>query len=700
MPGEKLGGGAEQFDDVKRTMWMLGEDARKEAGVVGGEAVVEGNPENSEQEDARVSLEVPVVPAEDTRKFERAEIERDHEGLEKAFMEMDLGVEKTLDMYAKYLKQIKDETGENNRYSDEQIEDMVYLYEESLKPAAGGDLDENRPPEGELDGATNVDRVRHMLDDGSIRVLADALGDPNIIGRAEQLVDNSTNEVENSDERVREGIWQKLKQRNNLVKTVAVTALVAVLAGAVLFGASKLFGNNSAEAKAATEADANSDADTASSTPEVAVSEAPVEIHEEVEEKSILDDEHLFDGELDLSKYDLGSIGAAALERYVSEDGKEVFANGTIANYTDYLSEDKSSRYAFGESEDFVHELIANGNIQEAKEEIVKTYASNPQALAAFVADTPGLMERIGVSKNILEMKDVGAQARALMGLMRADNEGDNGIKSGGEWQQEFVGAMYAAVMHPDTTLESVVANGEVATFFIAPVNSADEEVIDYLPYTNTTTRNDVKQIRLNVKYSDASVDGKVQTTIGSVNLNTYCGYQPDYKVRKLVIIVDGNVKEEVEINASETPDVPTPDYNEPEPPAPPEPGETPDDAIKRKNAANLQAGVNQGLKDQQINNTVTQTPVIGSDEAATDSVPADTTGDQTPVGAVTEKPSFPSSTETVAPTPNPAPAEPTPTPTPETPAPAQVGQPAPAPAPSKPESPPQYTEQDYNGAL
>lgn len=705
MPGERLGGfnnGSSSYDTEGDIARAAGAPRERQEVVPKAEEIVEQSKTDAQAEDdaqpkGKAALELPTMSAEEVRGQERAEVERDHEELEKAFAGLDLKIEKTPEAYAKFLQSMKDPLGEHRVYSDEQIEDLVFLYGESLSPAAGGDLDPVQPftavyeYEGDSSDATGV--VKDMLENGSVDALAQLLGDNSLRGRVESAVEQAESAEEyNLGKTVKENIFQRILRSPVGKKVIAGVTAVAVLAsssvvGRVVFGTR----NNASEVKAATEADAGAVSNLGHKLAE-AVPEVEIPTPEAQEEKSILDDEHLFDGEFNLSKYNLDTMGAAVLDRFVSEDGKEVTPIGRIANYSGYLQEGKSSRYAFDGTKDFVYEALAQGDVKSVKEAIVEEYASNPQALASYIADMPGLMERIGISENILQMEDVGAQARALMGLMSADNEGDESIKSGAEWQRELVGAMYASIMHPNTTLEAVVANGNVNTFFIAPVNSLDDNVADYLPYTNSTTRNGVNQIRITIHYGDEEGDGQVGGAAGgsgSGNLNTYCGFQPDYMARKMVIVIDG-VEKEIEIPSSETPDIPTPDYNEPEPPAPPEPGETPDEAIKRKNAENLQAGMNKGLEDQKINNTVEQTPVINQEEATQESVPADTTGDQTPVAAVTEKPNIPAPAET---TPQP-PAEPTPAPA--EPAPAE---PNPTPAP-EPEPQQEYTQQDYEDAL
>lgn len=698
MPGERLGGfnnGSNSYDAENDIAQAAGARERKEV-VPEAEEVVEQS-ETVEQTEGKAALELPTMSAEEVREQERAEVERDHEELEKAFAGLDLKIEKTPEAYAKFLQSMKDPSGEHRVYSDEQIEDLVFLYGESLSPAAGGDLDPVQPftavygYEGDSSDATGV--VKDMLENGSIDALVQLLGDNSLRGKVENAVAQAEGAEEyNLGETVKENIFQRILHLPVGKKVIAGVTAAAVLTVGIFAGKAFVARNNAPEAKAATEADAGAILSFGYELTE-AVPEVEMPTPEAQEEKSILDDEHLFDGEFNLSKYNLDAMGAAVLDRFVSEDGKEVAANGRIANYSDYLREDKSSRYAFGTSKDFVYEKLAQGDVQSVKESIVETYASNPQALASYVAYMPGLMERIGISENILQMEDVGAQARALMGLMSVDNEGDESTKSGAEWQRELVGAMYASIMHPNTTLEAVVANGNVSTFFIAPVNSLDDNVADYLPYTNSTERNNVDQIRITIHYGDEEADGQVGSVVsGSGNLNTYCGDQPDFKARKMVVVIDG-VEKEIEIPSSGTPDISTPDYDEPEPPAPPKPGETPDDAIQRKNAENLQAGMNKGLEDQKINNTTEQTPVINQEEATQESVPADTTGDQTPVAAVTEKPNIPAPAET---TPQP-PAESSPAPADSAPV---VSSPEPAPAEPAPETPPQYTQQDYEDAL
>ncbi len=394
------------------------------------------------------------------------------------------------------------------------------------------------------------------------------------------------------------------------------------------------------------------------------------------ERGNMLDNPELLKGDVDLQRWNLQKLGDELYEGFEDMEGVEVARNGMMANPAEYNSEGKSAADSFGLSKEGI--LDEEDWQEKLADSALDMYKNQPQTLASFIAATPGiergLVSKGVLDKSILDIVDPGVKAQRIYATMlNAEN--------GGDLQKQMYAAAYLGMKNENTefAIDENWNGGQVVTF-VMPMVASTGGFMDSVGIGARQVNQSGKIVRRTIKFADGTKsEGDMHlgcgiqdnpTAVQEDVIEVETSEEPEVttfvyneETQKVVPVEQETTRAQETTTAQETtkaaettpqetettpqetqPTQPEIKPTEPQTPEEAEP-ETPEE-IKKKNPENLQNGVNEGLKDQGINNPVTQTPVINPNQPGT--VPDNTTGNQTPPGAVTERPSFPAPADSV----------------------------------------------------
>ena len=189
-------------------------------------------------------------------------------------------------------------------------------------------------------------------------------------------------------------------------------------------------------------------------------------------------------------------------------------ANGVKYNYTEYADRDGKetyNAYGYDKSGDF-------NNPDQSVEHIMKIAEDDPEALASYAY---GIFTKA-------EKQTLGIDG---LNMVEIDNKFD--VEGGGELQQNLLTSLNEVLQSDDTLFDYYYENDTEKTnyiYFIDQNNDGhytpDELHLGY----STKKRNGAPQLDIS-RIVDKSADGRTGKKVKFLDLNMYCGYQPNYGV-------------------------------------------------------------------------------------------------------------------------------------------------------------------------
>ena len=186
--------------------------------------------------------------------------------------------------------------------------------------------------------------------------------------------------------------------------------------------------------------------------------------------------------------------------------------NGTKYNYTEYADTDNKATYnsyGYDKSEAF-------GDRDKTADGIMEMAENEPEALASY-------------SYSIFteeEKESLGIKGLTMVAIDDAfDKEG------GGELQQNLLNALDDVLHSEDTIYDFYYENGTEKTDYIYFIDANQDG--NYTPNElhlgySSKKRNNAPQVDI-YRIMDKSADGKTGRKVKFLDLNMYCGYQPNY---------------------------------------------------------------------------------------------------------------------------------------------------------------------------
>lgn len=248
-------------------------------------------------------------------------------------------------------------------------------------------------------------------------------------------------------------------------------------------------------------------------------------------------------------------------EAIANRPGNHYYENGVFENMSEYNSDQKSSSNAYAESREWIYDLDDVGNRNgEMTNQIIIVCRDNPGVLASHTAFFPNVLKAAGVSNEVINIKDPEARANAVYREMMGEN--------GGDIQKKLLGGLLTVLQDEDTSFQYMLANGVKRTFFEPRIDQSEDADAENLTLrTANKRRNNAKQVLITIRDKDENgqiVEYKLQ-------LNLYCGFQPDMEalkttkkttkkiseiVTETVVPEEKTVEEENTVVVTETPTV------------------------------------------------------------------------------------------------------------------------------------------------
>lgn len=248
-------------------------------------------------------------------------------------------------------------------------------------------------------------------------------------------------------------------------------------------------------------------------------------------------------------------------EAIANRPGNHYYENGVFENMSEYNSDQKSSSNAYAESREWIYDLDDVGNRNgEVTNQIIIVCRDNPGVLASHTAFFPNVLKAAGISNEVINIKDPEARANAVYREMMGEN--------GGDIQKKLLGGLLTVLQDEDTSFQYMLTNGVKRTFFEPRIDQNEDADAENLTLrTANKRRNNAKQVLITIRDKDENgqiVEYKLQ-------LNLYCGFQPDMEalkttkkttkkiseiVTETVVPEEKTVEEENTVVVTETPTV------------------------------------------------------------------------------------------------------------------------------------------------
>ena len=228
-----------------------------------------------------------------------------------------------------------------------------------------------------------------------------------------------------------------------------------------------------------------------------------------------------------LSEAQMLAKGRAIIEAeaIANRPGNYYHENGVFENMSEYNSDQKSSLNAFAESREWIYDLDDVGNRNgEAINQIIIVCRDNPGVLASHTAFFPNVLKAAGISDEVINIKDPEVRANAVYREMMGEN--------GGDVQKKLLGGLLTVLQDENTSFQYMLTNGVNRTFFEPTIDQGEDANAENLTLrTANKRRNNAKQVLITIRDKDENgqiVEYKLQ-------LNLYCGFQPDMEALKTV---------------------------------------------------------------------------------------------------------------------------------------------------------------------
>lgn len=326
----------------------------------------------------------------------------------------------------------------------------------------------------------------------------------------------SENQAEKRESKVR-AIVEKIKSRKVMqrLKRAAIVAMGALMLGS---GASSALAPD-VEAWGAENTDEKEGITPAGRTEaaQAAYRAAQEAIQESANEMGITPEAFVSLGEIDFSQYEnLEEMGAVFYgDEFMAREGSEVLPNGLMTNYTEYNTANagKNSNH-FATSLEYIAEM-QEGRDETLVERTIATLRDQPEAMAAFVANVPQILEAAGVDASIVQNGDVFQRSQAVANLLEGEN--------GGSLQKKLLAATVVALKNESTEFNFYTENGLEQTFYMNKADTSAPASAENMQLSlDVKQRHDAKQTQIVFKLKDGSM--------ATVDLNLGC-QQPNLEV-------------------------------------------------------------------------------------------------------------------------------------------------------------------------
>lgn len=319
----------------------------------------------------------------------------------------------------------------------------------------------------------------------------------------EELADVMLSNME-ADEATREGWINKVKARlggKRLARVAALLLTGVVVVGAVA-GVASLFSGEEAEASTPTGPEKKAEATTNQPAPELE-DETPAEV------ESLLDNEALYKGDIDVSQFDLLALGNEQYKDFTEanypnmqkDEFSGVVADYVSSGYTNY--ENKASKNAISDKRlESTREALENGNINPTRDMVLETIKANPQELASTMSMLPPLLEQLGLGE-IAEMKNAGERAQKLSEMMVSS-------ENGSDLQKQWYEAVEIAMKNESTKWGSEEMSGYGTSTFIKQIDDElGEKIANLTPGVSKVERADGDwHIKVEMPFKVVNEDG------------------------------------------------------------------------------------------------------------------------------------------------------------------------------------------------
>lgn len=245
----------------------------------------------------------------------------------------------------------------------------------------------------------------------------------------------------------------------------------------------------------------------------------------EVEEtESLLDNEALYQGNIDVSQFDLLALGNEQFKDFTEANypnmQKDEFS-GVVADYvkSGYMNyAEKASKNAISDKRlESTRQALENGDVEPTRDMVLETIKANPQELASTLSMLSPLLEQLGLGE-IAEMENAGERAQKLSEMMLSSEKG-------ADLQKQWYEAVELALKNENTKWSSEEMSGYGTSTFIKQIDEElGEKIANLTPGVSKVERADGDwHVKIGMPFKTIKEDGTESITTVTLYIRGVC---------------------------------------------------------------------------------------------------------------------------------------------------------------------------------